>query len=199
MTESLISASDIGRAREIDQQVRHAGQRMTSDFLRLGDLMLEMESGLWKLLKDGRGEEYQTYEAWVRDALPKSRSLGFAAKRIVRQLGGVPRPQLERMGRDNLDLLGRLPEPKRTPEILAAAETLPYREFAAAIEAHAPEELIEAKRRLTFTCDLSQARVIEEIVELAAVHLADESYPLSREDALEMALVEWRNSTGNDN
>lgn len=189
-----VSPEEIALARDLDQKVRRIAGHMAQDFLALGDAVAEMEhTRRWTLLRDRDGEYYRSFEDWLRGAIPKSRSLAFAAKKAVTRLTGVPRFQLEQMTAQNMDLLGRLPEKKRTPEIIDAAIDLDYREFAAKVQEHAPEEHLEAKRRLIFNCELSRAQAIEDLLDWAAMELTEPGEPvMSREETLENVLVEYR-------
>ena len=138
------------------------------NFTEIGFILVEMEnSELYRYLPDpAAGTAYTSFDRWLCDVAPVSRSSAYAAKKIVQQLKDfVPRKELEGMPRANLEVLKELPpQQKRAKKWHAAAQEMTENDFRAKVERECPEAHIEAVKAIRVVPEKSGARVIERAI-----------------------------------
>ena len=173
------------RAQEIDHRVRQLEKANKQNFVELGQLMVEMEKFAgWRELG------YESYDAWISNAAPVSRSSGYEAKRAIEKLSGsVPLSELQDVPRSNLSLLAAIPERERKQWVKSAKE-LNEPSFRRKIRAEKPELHIEMIRGVRFRLEESQRCLLDLTLEIVGWITAEES----REARLEFICAEFGNS-----
>jgi hypothetical protein len=196
-TASLIAASEglpqpvravlfDGRVREIEAQNRR-------HYIELGELLVAMEEGeLWRHLRDPQtNQPFTSFDRWLGDAAPVSRSTGYLAKRAVKELSEVPREELLKVPQCNAEILRLLPgKQKADPEIVRQAQVLNEEAFRGYIGREVPEAHIEGRRTMRFRFDQSAAEEVELAIKaFAALHECE-----LRETAVEGITAAWLDS-----
>jgi hypothetical protein len=144
---------DVDAAVLLDARLRALEADYKRSFVERGIILIEVqERALWRSLCALDGTPYRSFEAYICHAAPHSRSDCFAAMRAVKELRDIPREQLAEIPRSNIGLLQQLSGSVRAdPEVIAAAQALPEREFREHIRSSWPGQHIEGKRRLILT------------------------------------------------
>jgi hypothetical protein len=134
----------------LDLRLRALEDAWKHSYVERGLILIEVQDRqLWRWMVDFAGEQYESFENWVCRAAPQSRSDCFAAMRAVRELHEIPMKELSEIPRCNVEVLRSLSSGVRIqPEVVAAAQALPEKEFRDKIRQDHPEQHIESKRRL---------------------------------------------------
>lgn len=155
-----------------------------SSFIEQGLILNEMsEEELFREVIDPvTGEGFASFDRWLMDAAPVSRSGGYAAMKALRQLSDVPFDQLRHMARCNVGVLcGLSPTVRSDPDVIEAARNANERDFIKQVQEKYPDQHIESKRMTMATLDESARSLMD-----AALECARWVYDLTRrEDALE--------------
>jgi hypothetical protein len=131
-----------------------------------------------------------SFTDWMALASPYATSQAYQALKDVRAVSDVPAEDLAEIPQANFSTLKRLSTHVRLqPEVLQAAKTMDSPHFAAKIQQDHPDQLIEARRWMRFHPEVSAAERIEQVLLRAFRRGAQ-----SREEALEMALIEAEKS-----
>jgi hypothetical protein len=174
VTESALiqlrSLPDEVAAVALGQRLRALESLWRRSFYERGIILHEVKQRLlWKHLNDdATGEPYTSFDRWVLDSAPQSRSDCYAALKAIEELRDIPREQLEGVSRCNISILQALSSKVReSPKVLDAAKLLSQREFVAMIEHDYPEMHIESRRMLHLNPVKSASPVIAEGFKLA--------------------------------
>ena len=162
-------------------------------FVERGLILHEVKQRLlWKLLNDDTtGEPYTSFDRWVLDSAPQSRSDCYAALKVVEDLRDIPRHELESVPRCNLHILQALSSNiRQNPEVLQWASSTSQKDFVARIEYAYPEQHVESRRLLHLNPTKGASKIIEQAIRLA---MQVEGLT-SREQVLEMWAIDYLNS-----
>lgn len=167
----LRSLGDAEAAKILDERLRFLEKQYKRNFVERGFILLEVEEReLWKHLCDtDTGEVYSSFERWVVSAASHSRSDCFESLRAVKQLRDVPREQLLNIPRKNIAVLSQLsPRVRRSPEVIAKAQTATKKEFIGHIQEKHPDQHVEHETKVTTHPTVTQKAVIDEARKVAA-------------------------------
>ena len=190
MTEDAIldmrrNLTDSAAAMALDHRARSIEAENTRNFSELGIIVNEVdERQLWRHVTKSDGEICHSWNDWVMDALPVSRSMAYAARTVAQRLSGIPAEERSLISPGNLRTLAEVDDPKITQSrpILDDAKTMKPAEFREKIAREHPEQHIENLKPMRFSPTESQRIAIEGALEAACI-VFDEG--LSREQSLE--------------
>lgn len=196
-SESLVAAIQslplAEQARKIDARVREIERFHRMSYVELGELLAAMDSGsLHRYITDpATGEAFSSFDRWLSDAAPISRSTGYSAMRALRELREVPREQLLEIPKCNAEVLRKLPpKAKRDPAVIKAAQQFTEEAFIGYVQREVPEAHIERTQRMQLRPEKSARQVIDQAI--AVMCWLTETG--SRESALEAIAVAWLHS-----
>lgn len=173
-----------------DTEVRQWEKRHNAQFSRLGILLLECRTKeLWRYLPQG----FHSFDAWLLDAMPCSRSTGYSALQVAERLSGIPEAERALISPGNLRTLAEVDDPKviKSRPILDAAKSMKPAAFREHVIKQHPEQHIEAYKPMRFQPTESQREKIEEGIALC-LQLGD---AVTREEALEQVCQDyWRDN-----
>jgi len=182
-------------AAQLDSRLRVLERQHRRSFIEIGVILNEMsDRQLWQQLVDPKtAQPFASFDRWLADAAPVSRSGGYAAMGVLRKVTDVSVAELQEMPRCNVMALPQLsPQVRRDPAVLAAAKTESEDEFLRTIETNHPDQHIETRRKMRFSPSRSDAAVIEEAIAWAL----ENDIAGTREEALvracEAALMGWK-------
>lgn len=150
-----------------DARVRELEKLHVATWSEMAELCIVIQDNCeWECLG------FESFNAWLLDAAPKSRSAMYVAMGLVKELAGdVATADLRQIEIGSAKVLAKLPKKMRKkPETIAAAKRRP-REFVQHVQKTAPELHIEtiAPRQFAFTA--SQERIIQGCLELVKLLL----------------------------
>ena len=124
---------------------------------------------VWKHLNDdSTGEPYTSFDRWVLDSAPHSRSDCYAALKVVEELRDIPRHELEQVPRCNLHILQALSSNiRQSPEVLQWATFTSQKDFVARLEHFYPEYMTESRCLIHLNPTKSASVIISRAVNLA--------------------------------
>ena len=184
--DNSIDADRLSLFTILDTRMREIDKRWTELWIEASDLAITVQdNNLW------REGGYKSFESWLQQACPRSRSWVYLAIGTRKELRDISDADLRRIPLGNAEILKSVPKAKRNGnKLLEAAASKPPREFITdAIEA-APEALLEKLVRKTFTA--SQWTKISEAIEQFRIQCDDPT--ISDSDALEGIAQEWSES-----
>jgi hypothetical protein len=155
-----------------------------SSFIEQGLILNEMqEQQLFEEIIDPcTNQPFTSFDRWLKDAAPVSRSGGYAAMRALNKLRDVPFEQLRHMPRCNVEVLQTLSSNVLSdPDILESAQNDSEKEFISRVEQAYPDQHVESKRGVVMRPEKSARKLIDE-----AFGVAMWAYEVTtREDAME--------------
>jgi len=179
-----IEASRRSLAAEHDKRAREIERQRTEQWSELADIcMCVRDAEEWRILG------FSSFNRWLLDAVPKSRSSVYAAMGVVEELQDVTKEDLSQIEQGNATILSKLPKKMRqSRKVIAAAKSLPPRKFIEKIQEQAPDLHIEQKvaRKLKFTP--TQEKTIDAAIGMVRLLTEDE---MSDEDALESICADY--------
>jgi hypothetical protein len=182
--QSISDKPEEFQASLLDARARRIEKFNKRVYHELGLIALYMEEkSLWRKCTLDDGSTPKSFEGWVKDACPYSRSYLFDAKRTVKILrgSGAEMKQIEDIPRCNAITLSKLsPALIRNPEIIDAAKHLPEEEFTKKIADSHPEQHIEERRKLIFHLEVSAKVTVD-----SAIEQAMKVFDCGRDEALE--------------
>jgi hypothetical protein len=151
----------------LDLRLRALEDAWKRSYVERGVILIEVQDRqLWRWMVDFAGEQYESFEGWVCRAAPQSRSDCFAAMRAVRELHEIPMKELSEIPRCNVEVLRSLSSGVRIqPEVVAAAQALPEREFREKIKQDHPDQHVSARRKLILTFDSGDYDLICQVLD----------------------------------
>ena len=155
-------------ARERDHQVRELERQHVacwSEMAALCQLIEEMED--WKVLG------FESYNRWLLDAAPQSRSAMYAARGLLKELQSVPKEQLREIPLGSAKVLALVPRRSRTKGLIAEAKKVP-REFKAHVQDKFPELHIESSSKRSFEFTRSQEKLVDDAIQMTSIVEAGE-------------------------
>jgi hypothetical protein len=169
------------QAIEVDQEVRKLVRQIDTTWLTVGRLCARCKSDeLYKELG------FKNFDAWISDALGRSRSRAYVAMRAARELVPIRDSDLAQMTMQNAYILTRVPK-SRQPELVEAAKRQTERKFRETVETAVPGLHLEFSVHVEFWVPRSLAEVIERCLEKAMVLNQSDS----RTDAIELIFAEF--------
>ena len=174
VTESTLiklrQMSDEVAAVALGQRLRALESLWKRSFYERGIILHEVKQRLlWKHLNDdATGEPYTSFDRWVLDSAPHSRSDAYAALKVVEDLRDIPRHELEQVPRCNLHILQALSSNiRQSPEVLQWATFTSQKDFVARLEHFYPEQAIESRCLIHLNPTKSASVIISRAVNLA--------------------------------
>lgn len=191
---SVAALSDEDAAITLTGRVRQIDAILRTSFLELG-LICQIVEGrkLWSLVQTLDRQPVRSFNHWLEECAPYSRSHCYAAKKIAGELSrDIPPETMIGIDETNARLLASISsDVRRDPEVIEAAKNLSGNEFAAKMAEEQPNQHIENRRMIRFNPVASAAEQIEMALKMAQLHGAE-----TREAALEMicamAVQEWQ-------
>lgn len=148
-----------------DSRIRMIERFHRNSYIEQGIILNEMsEQRLYCYIVDpNTHERFTSFDRWLSDAAPISRSGGYAAMKALRDLGDVSVEQLRQMPRCNVEVMrGLSPAVRRDPQIIAAAQNQPEKEFVRQIQEKYPDQHVEPRRTMLATLSDSSNSAMEE-------------------------------------
>lgn len=110
--------------------------------------------------------EFHSFNAWLLDAAPHSRSAMYMAMGLREELQDVPKEDLREIPLGSAKVLAKMPKKMREqPATIKAAKKQP-REFVKHVQETAPELHIETSSPRAFALTASQERIVEGALQL---------------------------------
>jgi hypothetical protein len=182
------------KADQIDAEVRSFDKEVNARGLRMGIMLREMRGyELWKELKSSKNKPFTSFDAWLKDAAPISRSGGYAQLKVVdKLLPLIPKEELSQYPDYARKLIAKVPkvhlEKVDSPIRKAARTAKSSDDLTRTINQHAPEAHIEHKR--TIKVDASATGVITDAFAAAAA-----IGEVPEDEALEFLCSDWLDSS----
>jgi hypothetical protein len=151
-------------ARKLTEKARELNLLIGRSSMILGGVYMRVAEGkLW------REAGFVSFEAWLVDVGDLRRSQAYALIDVRRELEGtVPEQEINRMPYNNARDLTKVPERKRTTEMIAAACELPNRKFREYANAKVPGGLhLDEKDYKGFVLHAGALKVVEQAIALA--------------------------------
>lgn len=168
----------------LDARVRQLEQQSKRSFVETGLILNEMKDrALWEKVNDlDTGETFTSFDHWLANAAPMSRSAGYAAMKALRDITDVPLADLQQMPRCNvMTLQGLSSKVRQNPHVIEAAKTQSEDKFLETLEEKYPEQHIETKRKMELKPTKGARKNIDHAIQAAmALHGLT-----NREDAME--------------
>lgn len=153
---------DAEAADALDGNVRRLEAILRTAFMQLGYITSTFQKReLWRYIFCPKsGQAFSSFNAWLLDAAPYSRSHCYAAKGIYEELeANVPRGTLMQINETNARVLVQVSKGSRR-KMAESAVTLSEDEFVAKVQQDLPNQHIEVKRKLVFHPTESAYQVI---------------------------------------
>lgn len=169
--QNLRDVDDLEAADIFDARIRRLEARHRATFVEMGLILMEVEDReLWKvLINQETGQYWTSYDRWLCDAAPISRSGGYAAVKAMRSIV-VPISELKEMPRFAVETMARLsPAVQRNPVVIISAKQDSEEEFLDKLEKNFPDQHIESKRSVRLKTDKSARAVFDKAVEAVMV------------------------------
>lgn len=181
--EVEIELSGFEKAQAYDSRMRDLELQIQSTWHECGTI------GLW--MRNIKGWEmlgFHSFNAWLLDAAPRSRSVVYAAVNALEELKDVPAEELREIAHSTVHVLKKLPKDVRAkPEVRAAAKTLTTKEFTRKMKKENPNLHLEQFISREFRFTESQEEAIDH-----AIGKAKELYDLPTDElAVEMICADW--------
>lgn len=150
-------------ARFLDSAARRLENQNKLAFVELGLICKHVEDRkLWGILG------FRSFDDWITNACPSSRSSGYEAKTALNNLADVPFSDLQSMSRENIRTLSKMSTGSRkSPELIAAAKSQGGREFIRTIQSDFPNQHIEGRKRIVWFLPESTESLMEDAIKLA--------------------------------
>jgi hypothetical protein len=186
------AAADL--AWEHDSRVRELDRLWSSTWQELGQLAMTVrDNNEWKLITY-RDEErlldlpYTSFNSWLLNACPKSRSVVYAAIGALDELKDISPADLKQIRHSTAHVLKKLPRAMRAqPDVIADAKRMTTKEFVSKVKRERPDLHLEQFIPCEFRFTESQEKVIDK-----ALAKAMEVYELpTRELAFEAICADW--------
>ncbi len=171
-----LSSPEAGRV--LSDRVHLLDGILRTAFMELGVIVGEVQKRmLWREMCPESGHPYESFNAWLLDAAPYSRSHCYAAKGIVEELSkDIPRDTLLRIDETNARTLLEVSSALRQDEaILRAAQTMPGPEFLEHIQTQHPLQHVEATKRFSVILSATNHAAVMEALDKVGelMHLDD--------------------------
>ncbi|MHB1952451.1 MAG: hypothetical protein ACYCOU_01785, partial [Sulfobacillus sp.] len=141
---------------------------LRSAFIELGYIVGEVQRRmLWREICPESGQPYESFNAWLKDSAPYSRSHCYAAVKIVEELSkDIPREKLLRIDETNARaLLGVSSAIRQDEAILRAAQTMSGPQFVEHIQAQHPLQHMEITKRFAVTLSSTDHEAVMEALD----------------------------------
>lgn len=169
---------------ELDKRAREIEQQNKSTWVELAELCCNIrDQQLW------REGGYSSFNAWLLDACPTSRSMAYSAIGIREELKEISTEELRKIPLGNADILKHTPKASRNGHLLEAAKNQPPREFLGTVIQTSPESHLERKYCHKFRLTTSQSQILAEGLEMWRVLNDDPAAPV--EDVLEGIVADY--------
>ena len=175
-----ITEADILNLRDVDElqaadifdaRVRRLEARHRATFVEMGLILMEMEDReLYRVLVDpATGHYWTSYDRWLCNAAPISRSGGYAAVKAMRNTV-IPISDLREMPRFAVETISQLsPAVQRNPVVIISAKNDTEEVFREKLEKNFPDQHIETKKSVRLKTDKSSRVVFDKAVEAMMV------------------------------
>lgn len=178
-----IEMTQLEKAQSYDGRMRDLEKQISQTWFEAGEIGLYMRNSKgWDLLG------FHSFNAWLLDAAPKSRSVVYAAINALEELKDVPSEELKEIAHSTVHVLKKLPKQVRSnPAVREAAKVLTTKEFSRKMKADHPELHLENYIKTEFYFESSQEKVVDH-----AIEKAQELYDLpTKELAMEAICADW--------
>lgn len=158
-----IEMAGFEKAQAYDARMRDLEKQIQSTWIECGEI------GMWmRNLKGWEMLGHHSFNAWLLDAAPRSRSVVYAAINALEELKDVPAEELKEIAHSTVHVLKKLPKEVRSkPEVRAAAKTLTTKEFTRKMKADNPGLHLENLIKREFCFEGTQEEVIDRAIEKA--------------------------------
>lgn len=169
---------------ELDKRAREIERQIKSTWVELAELCTNVkENELW------REGNFSSFESWLKDACPTSRSMAYSVMGIRKELEEIPTDDLRKIPLGNASILRDTPKARRNGHLLEAAKNQPPREFLGTVIQTSPEAHLEAKHCHKFRLTTSQSRVVADGFEMWRILNEDPAAPI--EEVLEGIITDY--------
>lgn len=178
-----VEMTALEQAQAYDRRMRDLEVTISQTWFEAGQIGIYMRNSKgWDLLG------HHSFNAWLKDAAPKSRSVVYAAINALEELQDVPAEDLKEIAHSTVHVLKKLPKQMRSnPAVREAAKNLSTKEFSRKIRAEHPELHLEKYLKEEFYFENSQQKVVDEAIEKAKA-----VYDLpTKELAIEAICADW--------
>jgi hypothetical protein len=176
-----ISESRYALAEERDGRVRELERQHVSCWSEMAGLCQVIEEQEdWRILN------FSSFNRWLLDAAPQSRSAMYAARGLLKELEGVETKDLRQIPLGSAKVLAAVPKRSRTKKLIQLAKR-PPREFKAHVQDNFPDLHIETSNRRSFEFKRSQEKIIDGAIAMVNILEAGEvteEQEMSEEEAL---------------
>jgi hypothetical protein len=166
----LRTGDDLDAADRLDARVRELESQHKRTFVEMGLILNEMSDRTLfiKIVDKVTGQYFTSFDRWLADAAPISRSGGYAAMKAMRELTDVPVAELQEMPRCNVITMTKLStKARKDPKIIEAAKECSEEDFAKKIEELHPEQHIENKKPMRLKPVKSARQNIDRALKIA--------------------------------
>lgn len=156
------SLPDQEAADALDAKIRRLEAILRTAFMELGYIASVIQKRkLWQYLKSPKsGHLFTSFDEWLLDAAPYSRSHCYAAKGIYEELAeSIPRQTLMKINETNARTLLEVSSTVR-PKLAESAVVLSEDQLRQTIQKDFPQQHVERKRTLTFHLSESAYQVV---------------------------------------
>jgi hypothetical protein len=182
--QTSISEDRLSLAKTRDARVRELERQFKSGWLELADLCIAVEEFEdWKVLG------FSSWNKWLMDACPTSRSMAYLAMGIRKELRDIPDEDLKQIPIGNADMLKISSKAARSDrKLLEAAKTLPPREFVSQAILASPDHAIEHFLPRKFKFTTTQGKNVQAAIDMMRI-MSEED--ISDEEAIEYIAANW--------
>ncbi|MHB1952165.1 MAG: hypothetical protein ACYCOU_00330 [Sulfobacillus sp.] len=155
-------------ANVLNARVRLLDGLLRGAFMELGYIVGEVQRRmLWREMCPSPGQPYESFNAWLKDAAPYSRSHCYAALKIVDELSkDIPREKLLQIDETNArTLLGVSSAIRQDESIQRAAQTMPGPEFVEHLQAQHANQHVETAKRFSVTLSATDYEAVMEALD----------------------------------
>jgi hypothetical protein len=182
-----VDALVMTRARTHDLKARELDRVLASTWVTLGMICLAVRDN-----KEFQLLGFRSFDAWLEDACPRSRSVVYAALGALAELKDIPAEDLKEIPHSTAHVLKKLPRVMRAdPEIIQDAKRLTTKEFSRKVKRQAPDLHLEDFVTRQFHFSETQEQVIDQAIVVVRKEYGED---ISEEMALELVCVEWLQS-----
>lgn len=153
-----------------DHRVRVIESETAGNFAEIGLIVKEVDDReLWRFITKSDGEMCHSFDDWLLDAMPVSRSQAYSARKVAQRLDHLSAEERAEISPGNLKTLAEVDDPKITKSrpILDAAKKMKPKEFRAKIAREHPEQHLESFEPMRFNPVATARELIDRALEKA--------------------------------
>lgn len=157
VVQGEVEMTGLEKAQAYDARMRDLEKQIQSTWHECGEV------GLW--MRNSKGWEmlgHHSFNAWLLDAAPRSRSVVYAAINALEELTEIPAEELKEIAHSTVHVLKKLPKDVRSkPEVRKAAKEMTTKEFTRKVKRENPNLHLEEFEKREFRLTESQEDVID--------------------------------------